>query len=205
MNERATCIIADDHAPVRDGLRLRLEQDGYVRVVGEAHSGEAALRMLRELQPELALLEQLMPTLDACDVTERARGEHIPTRVIVMSRFTEPSLLDRAFAAGARGYVAKDAPTDVFTEALRRVHAGDRYIDPSLAGMYQSTRRTSLTPREVEILSHMADGLSNTAIARRLQVTQETVKSHVSNILAKLDAESRTEAVAIALRRSIIQ
>ena len=198
-------MIADDHALLRDGLRLRLEQDGYVRIVGEADSGESALAMLRELEPELALLDQRMPTLDGCEVTAHARAEHIPTRIIVMSGLTEPSLLDRAFAAGAYGFVAKDAPTDVFIEALRRVHDGEQYIDPSLTGMLHGDGRANLSPREIEILTFMARGHSNTEIARQLQVTSETVKSHVSNVLAKLEAESRTEAVAVALRRSIIQ
>lgn len=199
-----TCILADDHSVVRDGLRARLESDGWVNIVGEADSGANTIDLIRRLRPQLAIVDIRMPDGDGIEVTRMVRDEALPTRVILYTVLTDPRLLARAFHYGAAGYVGKEAPPEVVLQAVREVHAGHRFIDPAITDVPAQDDSCGLTMREVEILARLALGHSNTVIARDVFLTAETVKSHVSSILSKLGADSRTEAVAVAIRRGII-
>lgn len=204
-DSRPTCVIADDHSVVREGLRLRLETDGWVEVVGEAETGEGALELIRATQPDLAIVDIRMPKPDGFDVARAVRAESLGTRIVLYTVLSDAQLIERAFDCGALGYVSKEAPPEVIFRALREIYHGRQFVDPAIATATGNKGGEKLSGREVEILTLLARGYSNTVIARNLQVTPETVKSHVSNVLAKLGAESRTQAVAIAIRRAIIE
>jgi two-component system nitrate/nitrite response regulator NarL len=200
-----TCIVADDHDVVRQGIRLQLDRDGWTRVVAEATSGDQTLDLLRRLRPDLALVDLRLPAIDGIEVARVARTEGLPTRIVIFSAFGGEPLVNRALQQGAHGYVSKGAPASVLLSALQTVHAGGRFLDPgaTLSGNGKSVQ--PLTRREQEILKMMSLGMHNAPIANALDIAPETVKTHVSNILTKLGAASRTEAVAIALRLGIIE
>lgn len=202
IHDLPTCVLADDHSVVRDGLRSRLEGNAKVTIVGEGNTGCEALRLIRDLRPDLAIVDVRMPDGDGFEVASTVTGEDLPTRVILYTVLSEPQLIARAFACGAMGFISKDADAEVVFRAVREVMSGRPFVDPAIAVDDGAGER--LSAREIEILALLAQGHSNAAIARRLVVTQETVKSHVSNVLTKLRCETRTQAVAIGIRRGLI-
>lgn len=204
MTESVTCIIIDDHAVVREGLRVRLEQEGVVRVVGEAGSGEEAIDQLRSHQPDVALLDVAIPGFDGLEVARRAAEESISTRLIIFSATIDHTLIQRAFAVGALGFIGKDAKLDIVASAIRTVMSGKRFVDPAVAAELLDEAGQALTEREQKTLQLMADGLTNIGIAKELSLAEDTVKAHVSSVLRKLDASSRTAAVATAFRQNIV-
>lgn len=204
MSDVPTCIIADDHFAIRDGIRLRLEADHVVDFVGEADTGESTLDLIRRTRPDIALVDLRMPGIDGFEVTREARAEGLPTRFIVFSATTDRNMVERGFEAGIDGYVGKESQLEMLVRAIRMVSEGKRFIDPTLAADLLEADREGLSPREQEILQCLGEGKSNKVIAFELGITQETVKTHVASILRKLEATSRTEAVARAFRRSMI-
>jgi len=206
MQSEITCLIVDDHEVVREGLRLSLSRTAHIRVVGEAADGRSAIDLVGRRRPNVVLMDVRMPVLDGLEATKELTAKDPSVAVLIFTAYSERSLLGRGLESGAKGYILKEAPHDTLVRAIERVAAGDTFIDPALMPSFLSGRERDemLTPRERQILQLLADGMSNADAAKRLFISQETVKSHVRHILAKLEADTRTQAVAIALRDAII-
>ncbi|GAB1471682.1 response regulator transcription factor [Chloroflexota bacterium] len=210
MTDRIRIMFVDDHAMVRRGLVTFLKVFDDLQLVGEAESGAAAIKLCSEAQPDVVLMDMLMPDMDGATATQLIRQQFPSVQVIVLTSFKEGELIKKALAAGAIGYLLKDVSADELASAIRSAHAGRATLSPEAA---QSLVQTSnlppapgldLTEREREVLALMIEGLSNSQIAVKLGVSSSTIKSHVSNILSKLGVASRTEAVTLALRNHII-
>jgi len=205
MGSEITCLIADDHEVVREGLRLPLSRAPHIRVVGEATDGASAVALAERRRPSVVIMDIRMPGQDGLEATKEIRDKLPETNVLLFTAYDERSLLTRGLEAGAKGYLLKESPNQTLVRAIEKVSEGDGYIDPALMPAFLSRDREDiLTAREREILKLLADGMSNADVAVKLFISQETVKSHVRHILAKLEADTRTHAVAIALRDSII-
>ena len=206
MADEITCLIADDHEVVREGLRLALSRSPRVRVIGEASDGASAVALTERRRPDVVIMDLRMPDMDGLEATELIL-ERVPgTAILIFTAYGERSLLQRGLESGARGYILKETPHETLLRAIDKVASGETFVDPGLMAEYVAGRGGNdiLTPREREILQLLADGMSNADVAGRLFISQETVKSHVRHILAKLEADTRTHAVAIALREAII-
>jgi DNA-binding NarL/FixJ family response regulator len=204
-SEPITCLIADDHEVVREGLRLALSRAAHIRVVGEAADGEAAVVLAERRRPNVVVMDVRMHGMDGFEATSKIKKAAPDTSVLLFTAHAERNLISRGREAGARGYMLKEAPHTTIIRAIDRVANGEDFVDPALApSLLGGERDGLLTAREREILQLLADGLSNADVAKKLFISQETVKSHVRHILAKLEADTRTQAVAIALRESII-
>jgi DNA-binding NarL/FixJ family response regulator len=201
-----TVLLADDHEVVREGLRLALLRSPHIRVVGEAPDGETAVSLAERRRPDVIVMDLRMPGMDGIEATEEIMRRLPDAKVLIFTAYSERALLQRGLESGARGYILKEAPHETLLRAIEKVAAGETFVDPSLmAALTQSRGGTDvLTPREREILQLLADGLSNADVAAQLFISQETVKSHVRHILTKLEADTRTQAVAIALRDAMI-
>ena len=206
MADEITCLIADDHEVVREGLRLALSRSPQIRVVGEASDGASAVAVAERRRPNVVIMDLRMPDMDGLEATEQVLQRAPETGVLIFTAYGERSLLQRGLESGARGYILKEAPHETLLRAIEKVANGEGYVDPALmpAFLTGKGRDEMLTAREREILQLLADGMSNADVAKKLFISQETVKSHVRHILAKLEADTRTHAVAIALRDSII-
>jgi DNA-binding NarL/FixJ family response regulator len=206
VTSEITCLIVDDHEVVREGLRLSLSRAPHIRVVGEAGDGQAAIDLAERRRPSVVIMDVRMPGMDGLDAT-KVLSERLPdVAVLIFTAFSERTLLSRGLESGAKGYILKEAPHETLVRAIEKVAGGESFIDPALMPAFLSgkDRDEMLTSREREILQLLADGMSNADVAQRLFISQETVKSHVRHILAKLEADTRTHAVAIALRDAII-
>jgi DNA-binding NarL/FixJ family response regulator len=206
MPSEITCLIVDDHEVVREGLRLSLSRAPHIRVVGEAADGRAAIDLAERRKPNVVIMDVRMPGLDGLDATKELLEKEPDIAVLIFTAYSERSLLARGLESGAKGYILKEAPHETLVRAIEKVAGGDSFIDPALMPAFLSgkDREEMLTAREREILQLLAHGMSNADVAQRLFISQETVKSHVRHILAKLEADTRTHAVAIALRDAII-
>jgi DNA-binding NarL/FixJ family response regulator len=198
-----TCVVADDDLPVLEGVASYLEEQG-VNVVARAMSGQETLDSIRNLHPDVALVDVGMPGLDGLEVARRSNG----TRVALYTGRAERELLSEALEAGAAGFILKEIALPELLRALEIVAEGGVYVDPGLAGelvlAQHQDPRPALTRREREVLSLVAKGMTNDGIGAKLRISAETVQTHVRNAMAKLDASTRTEAVASALRASLI-
>jgi len=199
-------LIVDDHEVVREGLRLSLSRSPHIRVVGEAADGRAAIDLAERRRPNVVIMDVRMPGMDGLDATKELTEKAPDVAVLIFTAYSERSLLARGLESGAKGYILKEAPHETLVRAIEKVAAGESFIDPALMPAFLSgkDREDMLTVREREILQLLADGMSNADVAARLFISQETVKSHVRHILAKLEADTRTQAVAIALREAMI-
>jgi DNA-binding NarL/FixJ family response regulator len=205
MPDEITCLIADDHEVVREGLRLSLSRSAHVRVIGEASDGASAIAIAERRRPNVIIMDVRMPGMDGLEATKVVTQKLPGTAVLIFTAHGERTLLGRGLEAGAKGYILKEAPHQTLLRAIEKVANGEGYVDPALMpGFLTREREDMLTAREREILQLLADGMSNADVAQKLFISQETVKSHVRHILAKLEADTRTHAVAIALRESII-
>ena len=206
MPQEITCLIVDDHEVVREGLRLSLSRAPHIRVVGEAADGRSAIDMVERRKPNVVLMDVRMPVLDGLEATKELTQKEPNLSVLIFTAYSERSLLARGLESGAKGYILKEAPHETLVRAIEKVAQGESFIDPALMPAFLSgrDREDMLTPREREILQLLADGMSNADVAAKLFISQETVKSHVRHILAKLEADTRTQAVAIALREAMI-
>jgi DNA-binding NarL/FixJ family response regulator len=179
-----------------------------IEVVGRAKNGEEAMEIIKERKPTIALVDLRMPRVSGIEVARRARRASPDTNVILYTAFGERALLTEALDAGARGFLLKEAPLGDLVRAVETVAGGGVYVDPVLAGVFATGAMTdklpALTQREREVLRLLADGLSNEEIGQRLFISAETVRTHVRKAMAKLDADTRTQAVATALRQSLI-
>jgi len=206
MPDEITALIVDDHEVVREGLRLSLSRAPHIRVVGEAADGASAVELAQRRKPDVVIMDVRMPGMDGLEAT-RVLSEQAPdAKVLIFTAYSERSLLGRGLESGAKGYILKEAPHQTLVRAIEKVAQGEGYVDPALmpAFLMGKDQGEMLTQREREILQLLADGMSNADVAQRLFISQETVKSHVRHILTKLEADTRTHAVAIALREAII-
>lgn len=206
-------LIADDHAVVREGLRGFLALQDDVEVVGEAADGEEAVAAVARLAPDVALVDLVMPRVDGLEAIKRIRALDSPTRVIVLTSFTDEDKMLPAVRAGAVGYLLKDIAPNDLVAAIRTVHGGETLLPPTV--IRELVREVSrddrgsgsdnpLTKREREVLALIAGGRANKAIAFELGVAEKTVKTHVSNILAKLGVADRTQAALHAVREGLV-
>ncbi len=206
MSEQITCLIVDDHEVVREGLRLSLSRAPHIHVIGEAPDGTTAVSLAERRKPDVVIMDVRMPGMDGLEATKLITERVPEVAVLIFTAFSERSLLARGLESGAKGYILKEAPHETLLRAVEKVANGEGYVDPALMPAFLSGKDQAemLTTREREILQLLADGMSNSDVAAKLFISQETVKSHVRHILAKLEADTRTHAVAIALRESII-
>jgi DNA-binding NarL/FixJ family response regulator len=204
--DEITCLIADDHEVVREGLRLALSRSPRIRVIGEASDGKSAITLTERRRPDVVIMDLRMPDMDGLEATEVILSKTPETAVLIFTAYGERSLMQRGLESGARGYILKETPHETLIRAVEKVAGGDTFVDPALMAEFIAGRGQMevLTPREREILQLLADGMSNVDVAAKLFISQETVKSHVRHILAKLEADTRTQAVAIALREAMI-
>jgi len=202
-----TCIVADDHPAMVEAVAEMLSESG-LSVVGRARDGEDALAKIEARQPDVALIDVRMPRLGGVEVARRAAVSSPKTSVILYTAYGDRALLTEALDAGARGFVLKEAPLADLARAVELVAQGGTYVDPVLASFLASSKTTeklrTLTQRERDVLRLLADGHSNEEIGKRLFISPETVRTHVRKAMAKLDADTRTQAVATALRQSLI-
>jgi DNA-binding NarL/FixJ family response regulator len=201
-------LIADDHAVVRRGLRTFLDVQDDIEVVGEASDGEECLSAAADLVPDVILLDLVMPGLDGVETLRRLRAGGSPSRVLVITSFTDPTVVVPAVRAGAAGVLYKDVEPRDLASAIRSVHAGHVLLAPEVAAALLAPaagpdRAAALTARETEVLAEIARGRSNREIARTLSLAEKTVKTHVSNVLMKLGVADRTQAAIFAVRHGL--
>jgi DNA-binding NarL/FixJ family response regulator len=201
-------MVVDDHAAVREGVKMILARDRDLAVIGESSSGAGAIEMAGRRRPDVVVMDVRMNGMDGFEATRQITAEYPEMGVILYTAHGERGLLAEGLDCGARGYVLKDAPPDDIVRAVKRVADGGAYVDPTLASELVTPRATerlpSLSGREREILALLADGNSNPEIAAKLFISPETVRTHVRNAMAKLEADTRTQAVALALRYALI-
>jgi NarL family two-component system response regulator LiaR len=211
QSEPIRVLLVDDHAVVRSGLSAFLLAFDDLDLVGEAGSGEEAVRLSGQLAPDVVLMDLVMPGMDGAEATRVIREEHPGIQVIALTSFKEQELVEGVLEAGAIGYLLKNVSADELAGAIREAHVGRPTLAPEAAqALIQARRRPpqigfDLTDRELDVLALLVEGLTNPEIAERLVVSRSTVKFHVSNVLSKLGASSRTEAVSIALQHNLVQ
>jgi DNA-binding NarL/FixJ family response regulator len=202
-----TCIVADDHPAMVEAVADVLAENG-IDVVARARDGEGALATIAAQKPAVALVDVRMPRLSGIEVARRAASASPETALVLYTAYGDRALLMEALDAGVRGFVLKEAPLADLARAVRLVAEGGTYVDPVLAGYLAQSHAAdalpSLTQREREVLRLLADGHANEEIGKRLFISPETVRTHVRKAMAKLDADTRTQAVATALRQSLI-
>ncbi|GJQ38261.1 MAG: DNA-binding response regulator [Anaerolineaceae bacterium] len=214
MSEAKTIrvMLVDDHAVVRSGLGAFLLAHDDLELAGEASSGERAVAMCQQTRPDVVLMDLMMPGMDGVTATKLIREKYPAVQVIALTSFKEREMVEGALQAGAIGYLLKDVSADELAHAIRAAAAGKPTLASEAAQvLIQSTRAPAenpgfdLTAREREVLALMVEGLNNQQIAERLVVSVSTAKFHVSSILSKLNAASRTEAVSIALQKRLVK
>ena len=195
-------LVADDHPVVRQGLCTMLELEDDIEVVGRAADGEEAVMMARREHPDITLLDVQMPVLDGIEALRRIRADDPEARVIVLTTYRNEDYIFPSLRAGARGYLLKDSSREELAGAIRAVAAGESLLDPDMVDAAKDAG--GLTSRELEVLTLMADGHNNGQIATALYVSENTVKTHVSKIFAKLGCRDRAAAVLVAWKRHLI-
>lgn len=213
---RIRVLLADDHDLFRQGVRRLLEGAADVEVIGEARTGEEAVRLVEDLIPDIVLLDITMPGLSGIDAARLIKTASPRTGLIMLTVHADEEFLFEAIKAGAMGYLLKDASPDELVRAIRLIYGGEGLLAPSMAAKvmreFARTRDAKelagvlnpLTQREIEILQHVAEGLANKEIAHKLSISERTVKNHLSNIMEKLHVNSRTQAAVYALRSGLV-
>lgn len=198
-------LIVDDHPVVRAGLATLLRKEAGLRVNGSAHSAEEALEILKRSPVDVMLLDIRMPSISGIDLLNLLKNTENPPLVLILSSYEYEEEIYRAVKAGARGYLSKNASRAEIVGAIEAVIRGGKYFPENIAALIaQREERSSLSPREIEILEMVSKGLTNKEIARVLQISQYTVRNHINHISAKLDVGDRTEAATLALQQGII-
>lgn len=206
MNACIRVFSVDDHPLVQQGIAAVIDSQPDMVVVTEASNGRHAIQRFREHQPDVTLMDLRLPDMNGIDTMIAIRAEFPQARIIILTTFEGDAEIHRALAAGARAYMLKSMPPRDLVEAIRQVHAGKKCIPPQVAShLAEHLSDDVLTKREVEVLRQIAEGNRNRDIAQRLFIAQETVKVHIKHIMEKLGASDRTQAVAVAVRRGIIQ
>lgn len=212
MTERISVLIADDHPVVRQGLASFLELQGDIELVGQASDGSEAVEKALDLMPDVVLMDLAMPLVDGIEAIRRIREACPTTKVVALTSFSDEARLFAAVKAGAAGYLLKDSDPSDILKGIRMVSAGEALISPGAAAKLMKefadgpagATAERLTERETEVLRLIAQGLSNRGIAEELVLSEKTVKTHVSNILAKLHLADRTQAALYAVRKRLI-
>lgn len=199
-------LIADDHSIIRDGVASILRSQEGFTIVGEAENGVEAVDLWRIHRPRVTLMDLSMPRMNGVEAIEIIRSEDPKALIIILTTYDGETDIFRGISAGAKGYLMKGVPRTELVHCLRTVDRGDVYLPASIVERLATHVSTeALTAREVEVLALVAEGVNNRGIATKLFISEGTVKSHIKGILAKLDATSRTEAVAIAARRGLLR
>jgi DNA-binding NarL/FixJ family response regulator len=199
-------LTVDDHALLREGIAALINAESDMKLVAEACNGLEAIEKFRANRPDVTLMDLQMPALNGIEAIIGIRNEFPNARIIVLTTYTGDVQVLRALKAGARGYILKGHVRRELLDTIRAVHAGQKRIPPEVAAeLAEHAAEDELTPREIEVLRLIATGNANKEIAVQLAIADETVKSHITNILAKLAANDRTHAVTIALKRGIIE
>ncbi|HZO73171.1 MAG TPA: response regulator transcription factor [Ktedonobacteraceae bacterium] len=214
MTDKISLLITDDHALVRQGTRAFLELQPDLTVLGEANSGEEAVRMAEELAPDVVLMDLVMPGIGGVEATRKVKQVSPHSQIIVLTSYHEDEYIFPALRAGALSYVLKDIGPDELADTVRKAARGESVLHPRVAARVvqevRGARRdtpnlfTDLSDRELEVLRLIADGLSNAEIADKLIISEKTVKGHVSNILGKLHMMDRTQAAVFAWRQGLV-
>ena len=218
-SDRIRLVIADDHELFRRGLRLVLEDEDDIEVVGEAGDGQRVVELAEEVVPDVVVMDVRMPVLSGIEATQRIKDTLPHTMILMLTISDEEEDLYQAIRAGANGYLLKEISIDEIGNAVRSVYGGQSLISPSMASKLlnefasmikkeeekQQVPVPKLTPREMEVLQHVAQGMNNREIAKTLFISENTVKNHVRNILEKLHLHSRMEAVVYAVREKMLE
>jgi NarL family two-component system response regulator LiaR len=212
MTEVIHILVVDDHAVVREGLRALIRGKPGMELVGEARDGQEAVLQARSLQPDVILMDLVMPGKSGIEAIREIRSENPEARILVLTSFSEDDQIFSAVKAGALGYLLKDSSPQELLEAIRCVYRGESSLHPTVARKLMLGYRqdqsagadvAALTEREIEVLKLVARGLTNQVIAQRLRVSEGTVRFHVGNVLGKLGLENRTQAALYALREGL--
>ena len=207
-------MITDDHAMIREGIKRLLEFDGDIKVIAEAGDGEECLELLKEVNPDVLLLDINMPKKNGIEVLEKIREDKLTLKVLMLTVHNEVEYLVKAVDIGVNGYILKDSESAELKKAIESVVNGENYIQPSLIPMLNAklvSRDTDkdkidqLTKRELEVLIKVANGMFNKEIANSLNISERTVKNHISNIFKKIQVSDRTQAAVFAIRNDIIK
>jgi DNA-binding NarL/FixJ family response regulator len=202
------CLAVDDHPAVTQGLELLLGGSGDIDLVDSVHSGEEAVDAVRRHDPEVVIVDVRLPGMDGISTVKEIAARSPATATVVFSAYGDKRLLSDAISAGARGYVMKGSPPDDLLRAIRAVKRGEAFVDPSLSPallMTPAVKDAPLSEREREILQLLAEGLHTEEVAKRIGLSAETVKSDTKRAITKLEADGRVHAVAIALRKALIE
>ena len=209
MTKTVKILICDDHPIVRSGLRGMIESQPDLEVVAEAVDGGEAILLARRHRPDVVLMDLRMPKVDGVTATEHIKAEHADVNVLILTTYETDADIVRAVSVGALGFLLKDAPEELIFGAIRDVAQGNSPLAPSVAARLierlRGDNENVLSPREVEILQLVSQGVNNKGIANKLWISEATVKSHLNRVFDKLDAVDRTSAVTAALRRGIIR
>lgn len=198
-------LIADDHVMVAQGLITLLETQSDIRVIGRASNGREAINLFRQHQPDIVLMDLRMPEMGGVEATIAICAELKPARIIVLTTYDGDEDIYRGLRAGAKGYLLKDAEAQELLSAIRAVHAGQKYIPPAVgAKLVEHMGIPELSDRELEVLNLMARGKNNQEISAELSISVSTVKFHTKNIMSKLGANDRAQAIITALKRGVI-
>ena len=207
-------MLVDDHALIREGIKQLLEFDGSIDVIEQASDGAECLEKLQHVQPDILLLDINMPNVNGIEVLEEIKKKNIPVKVLMLTVHSEAEYLVQAVDIGANGYILKDSGSEELKKAIQSVMEGDSYIQPSLIPSLNSRfvnrdidkeKIAALTKREMEILTQIAGGMFNKEIAMNLNISERTVKNHISNIFKKIDVSDRTQAAVFAIRNNIVK
>ncbi len=209
-----TVLLVDDHTLIRDGLRRLLHDNLDIRVVGEASDGHEALRLLRQLQPDVVVMDLSMPGLDGIEATKRALNEGLTTRILILTMHANEEYAVRVLQAGARGFIGKGAPSEDVVAAIRKIAAGNWYLPAAFAEALPklySSKETGESPlkmlstRELQVLKRLAEGRTSKEIAQDLYLSAKTVDTYRARLLSKLKLETTADLIRFALRHGVIE